>query len=108
MSDGSFTAISAMVLLLLAIGARKTPTAEARRGRVILLAVLALFVGVSYYLSAYVSAAASNVWAVLFWILLAGWGFSIRDRGLLFIALFFALFYFAVGIAMPLLLRPAR
>ena len=63
------------------------------------------FVGVSYYLSAYVSPLASLVWSIAFWLVLVAWGVSIRDRGLVLIGLFFAALYAVVGFGLPLLRR---
>ena len=105
--DPSFTAIGAMVILLLAFSARKgkAPTEEARRGRILLLGAMAAFIGISYYLNTYVSTQAGNLWSVVFWVLLAAWGYSLRDRGLVLIGLFFALLYLAVGFGLPLLAR---
>jgi hypothetical protein len=103
-ADANIAAISATVLLLLAFSTRRAPSEQARRGRLLLLGWLAVFVGVSYYLGANASRAAANAWSVLFWLLLAGWGASLRDRGLVVIGLVFAALYFAVSFLMPLLL----
>ena len=103
--DPNFTAISAMVLVLLALGTRKAPTEQARRGRIVLLVFMAAFVGVSYYLSTYVSEPTASLWSIGFWIFLAAWGYSLRDRGLMMIGLVFALLYVAVSFAMPFLLQ---
>jgi hypothetical protein len=105
MPDVNFTAISAMVLILMAFSTRKSPSEAARRGRIVLLVVLAIFIGVSYYLSTYVSAQASTAWSIGFWIIMAAWGVSLRDRGLILIGLFFAILYAVVGFGLPLLLR---
>jgi hypothetical protein len=94
-----------MVLILMAFSTRKSPSEATRRGRMILLVVLAAFVGVSYYLSAYVSPLASLVWSIAFWLVLVAWGVSIRDRGLVLIGLFFAALYAVVGFGLPLLRR---
>lgn len=105
MTDNSFTAISAMVLVLVAISARRGSNEQARRGRMLLLVALALFVGGTFYLNTYASRTLGSLWAVVFWIALAGWGFSIRDRGLIIIGIGFAILYFSVGILMPMLIR---
>jgi hypothetical protein len=104
MGDANVAAISATVLLLMAYSTRKAPSEQARRGRLLLLGWLAVFVGVSYYLGAYGSRVAANAWSVVFWLLLAGWGATLRDRGLVVIGLVFALLYFAIGFLMPALL----
>lgn len=106
--DSTFTAIAAMLIVLMALSTRKASSERVRRGRLVLLAFMAAFVGVSYYLSAYVSATAASLWSIGFWIFLAAWGYSLRDRGLVVIGVAFAALYFVVSFAMPLLLqRPA-
>jgi hypothetical protein len=104
MTDGSFTAISLMVLVLVALGVRKAPTEQARRGRILLLAVMGLFVAGSYYLNMYVSRPAGALWAVGFWVVLAVWGYRLGDRGLVIIGAVFAVLYLLVGFAMPLMM----
>ncbi len=104
MTDSSFTAISAMVLLLIALSTRRAPTAAGRQGRTTLLVVLAIFVGGSYFLNNYVSAIVSSLWAVGFWTVLAVWGLRMGDRGMTIIGAIFAVLYFAVGVLMPLLM----
>ena len=94
-----------MVLILVAFSTRKSPSEAARRGRMLLLVVMALFVGGSYYLNIYVSRDAGTLWSIGFWFILAAWGFSIRDRGLMLIGLFFAALYAIVGFGVPLYLR---
>ncbi|GEM_PF-4448614 len=75
-----------------------------RRGRTLLFALLALYLGVSYALSAAVSPAAGGLWAAGFFLVLAVWGYRVRDRGFVVIGLVFAALNFLLGFLLPLLL----